>query len=196
MAAIGEGWCFFANGISYVAVIAGLLLMVLSPRERVRQASSGIESIKEGFLFVAGTGPIRALLLLLGLVSLTGMPYTVLMPVFAGSILHSGARGDAHLGRASRYSRARQVDHLRCLRTWLKHDHLLVFAFFRASVALLVPVGFCMLLEMASSNTLIQSMAPDQLRGQVQSFYSMMLMGMAPFGSLIAGVSRAGSALP
>jgi hypothetical protein len=93
VAAIGEGWCFFANGASYIAVIVGLLLMIVTPRARDRRVASGLESIIEGFRFVVHTGPIRALLLLLGLVSLTGMPYAVLMPIFADKILHGGARG-------------------------------------------------------------------------------------------------------
>ncbi len=92
VAAIGEGWCFFANGVSYIAVIVGLLLMVVTPRPRDNQ-HSGLRSVVEGFHWVARNAPIRALLLLLGLVSLTGMPYMVLMPIFADRILHSGARG-------------------------------------------------------------------------------------------------------
>src|SRR5438094_1753679 len=86
VAKIGEGWCFFANAVSYIAVIIGLLLMAIPPREHGRPASSGLESVAEGFRFVARTGPIRALLLLLGLVSVTGMPYAVLMPIFAAQI--------------------------------------------------------------------------------------------------------------
>src|SRR3954447_10767905 len=91
VAAIGEGWCFFANGVSFLAVIAGLLLMTM---ERPRQVIEGspIENIIEGFRFVASTGPVRALMLLLGLVSFTAMPYAVLMPVFAAQILHGGAK--------------------------------------------------------------------------------------------------------
>ncbi len=202
VAAIGEGWCFFANGISYIAVIAGLLMMIVKPRERGQHAGSGFESIKEGFQFVAHTGPILALLLLLGLVSLTGMPYTVLMPIFAGSILHSGPRGLGWLMGASGVGAlagtlalaARRG--IRGLGRWIAYAaagfgaSMIVFSFSRSfllSVALLAPVGFAMMLEMAASNTLLQTMVPDDLRGRVMSFYSMMLLGMAPFGSLIAG---------
>lgn len=202
VAAIGEGWCFFANAVSYIAVITGLLLMAIAPHKRVRSTMSALESIKEGFRFVGGTGPIRALLLLLGLVSITGMPYTVLMPIFAGSVLHSGAKGLGWLMGASgvgaligtlALAAKRQI---RGLGRWITYAALgfggsmIVFSFSRSfllSVALLVPVGFSMMLEMASSNTLIQTMVPDALRGRVMSFYSMMLMGMAPFGALIAG---------
>ena len=204
VAAIGEGWCFFANGISYIAVLTGLLLIKVKARDRRPRTRSGLESIKEGFRFVSQTGPIRALLLLLGLVSLTGMPYTVLMPIFAGSVLHSGARGLGWLMGASGVGAlagtltlaARRG--IRGLGRWIAYAaasfgaSMILFSLSRSfplSVALLVPVGFCMMLEMASSNTLIQTMVPDELRGRVMSFYSMMLLGMAPFGSLIAGAA-------
>src|SRR5689334_20598361 len=93
VAAIGEGWCFFANAVSYIAVIIGLLLMTVTPPARAIRKGSAARHIAEGFRFAAHTGPIRALLLLLGLVSVTGMPYAVLMPIFADHIFHSGARG-------------------------------------------------------------------------------------------------------
>src|ERR1700733_6321748 len=93
VAKIGEGWCFFANGISYVAVIIGLLMMRVSPPARRASAASPWAHIIEGFRFVRHTAPIRAILLLLGLVSLVAMPYTILMPIFADKILHGGARG-------------------------------------------------------------------------------------------------------
>ena len=202
VAAIGEGWCFFANAVSYIAVIAGLLLMVIPPREHGRPSASGLESLAEGFRFVSRTGPIRALLLLLGLVSVTGMPYAVLMPIFAAQILHGGARGLGLLMGASgvgalagtlTLAAKREV---RGLGRWISLASLgfgvsmILFALSRSfllSVALLVPVGFTMMLQMSSSNTLIQTMVPDELRGRVMAVYSMMLMGMAPFGSLLAG---------
>lgn len=202
VAAIGEGWCFFANGVSYIAVIIGLLLMLVTPRDRGQHAVSGLESILEGFRFVARTGPIRALLLLLGLVSLTGMPYAVLMPIFADQILHGGARGLGLLMGASgvgalagtlTLARRRQV---RGLGRWVTYASagfgvsMIVFALSRSfllSITLLVPVGFSMMLQMASSNTLIQTMVPNELRGRVMAVYSMMFMGMAPFGALLAG---------
>jgi len=202
VAAIGEGWCFFANGVSYIAVIIGLLLMVITPRERSRRMASGVESVLEGFRFVAHTGPILALLLLLGLVSLTGMPYAVLMPIFADRILHSGARGLGMLMgstgvgalAATLVMAARRE--VRGLGRWIVYAStgfgasLILFSFSRSlplSIALLFPAGFSMLIQMASSNTLIQTMVPDDLRGRVMSVYSMMFMGMAPFGALMAG---------
>src|SRR5437868_11619648 len=93
VAKIGEGWCFFANGVGYIAVIIGLLMMRIERPKRGGSKASPLEDIVEGFRFVRNTAPIRAILLLLGLVSLVGMPYTVLMPVFADRILHGGARG-------------------------------------------------------------------------------------------------------
>ena len=104
VASIGEGWCFFANSVSYIAVIAGLLLMSVPPRPRAEESASPFEHIAEGFRFVRETAPIRALLLLLGLVSMVAMPYAVLMPIFAAKILHGNARtlgilmGSAGLG--------------------------------------------------------------------------------------------------
>src|SRR5260370_36515223 len=93
VARIGEGWCFFVNGVSYIAVIIGLLLMKVKCPRRAPQHSSPLENMVEGFRFVIPTAPIRALLLLLGLVSVTGMPYVVLMPIFSDHILHGGAPG-------------------------------------------------------------------------------------------------------
>ena len=202
VAAIGEGWCFFSNAVSYVAVIVGLLLMTVTPRQRLQRRASGLESILEGFRFAAHTGPFRAVLLLLGVVRLTGMPYAVLMPIFADRILHSGARGlgllmgSTGVGAlsATMVMAARREVH--GLGRWILYAStgfgasLILFSFSRSlalSIALLLPAGFCMLIQMASSNTLIQTMVPDALRGRVMSVYSMMFMGMAPFGALLAG---------
>jgi MFS family permease len=201
VAAIGEGWCFFANGVSFIAVIVGLLLMRM---ERPRQAIEGspVENIIEGFRFVANTGPVRALMLLLGVVSFTAMPYAVLMPLFADQILHGGPRalgllmgcsGVGALGGALTLAMRKTV---KGLGTWVAIScagfgvALLLFSFSRSmwlSCVLLVPAGFCMMIQMASSNTLIQSMVPDRLRGRVMSVYAMTFMGMAPFGALLAG---------
>ena len=198
---IGEGWCFFANAVSYLAVIAGLLMMrVHCPRRG--SGKSPLEDIVEGFRFVNRTAPIRALLLLLGLVSLVGMPYSVLMPVFAGKILHGGPRAlgtlmgatgvGAMLGALVLASRTGA----RGLGRWVGVSAacfglgLVLFSWSRSlllSTLLLLPVGFSMMLEMSSSNTLIQAMVPDHLRGRVMALYSMMFMGMAPFGALFGG---------
>jgi MFS family permease len=201
VAKIGEGWCFFSDAVSYIAVIVGLFMMRVSPRE-VRPMGSPVEHVIEGFRFVRETAPIRALLLLLGLVSLVAMPYTVLMPVFADRVLHGGARGlgilmgatglGALLGALTLATRTG----VRGLGRWVTLScggfaiSLIAFALsktFWLSAVLLVPVGFCMMLQMSSSNTLIQAMVPDHLRGRVMSVYSMMFMGMAPWGALLGG---------
>ncbi len=203
VAAIGEGWCFFLNGVSYLAVLAGLLLMHPKPQPARPAGETPLGRIVEGFVYVARTAPIRALLLLLGLVSLSGMPYAVLMPVFADRILHAGASGlgllmgasglGAMLGALTLASR-REV---RGLGSWIVRATasfgagLIAFSLSRhfwLSTTLLVPVGFAMIVQTAASNTLIQAMVPDALRGRVMSVYSMMFMGMAPFGALLAGL--------
>jgi MFS family permease len=202
VARIGEGWCFFANGVSYVAVIIGLFMMRLPAPKPLAAPASPLAHIMEGFRFVRHTAPIRALLLLLGLVSLVAMPYTVLMPLFADRILHGGARTlgilmgatgvGALLGALTLASR-RGVSGLG---RWVALScagfgiSLVLFSFSRVfwlSAALLLPVGFCMMLQMSSSNTLIQAMVPDHLRGRVMAVYSMMFMGMAPLGALLGG---------
>ena len=202
VAMIGEGWCFFANAVSYVAVIVGLMMMRVRPPFRKPPSGSPLTQILEGFRFVRQTRPIRAILLLLGLISLVAMPYTVLMPVFADRILHGGARGLGILMSATGVGALLAALTLasrtgvRGLGRWVAYScggfgaALVLFASSRSfwlSAALLVPAGFCMMLQMASSNTLIQTMAPDHLRGRVMSVYSMMFMRMAPFGALMGG---------
>ena len=201
VAKIGEGWCFAANSISYVAVIVGLLLMHVHSPVRVSKHSP-IEDIVEGFRWVNQTRIIRALLLLIGLVSLVAMPYTVLMPVFADRVLHGGARGLGILMGATgvgalfgALTLAAKTG-VKGLGRWVAFScaglgiSLVCFSFSRSlwlSVALLLPAGYSMMLQMACSNTLIQTMVPDELRGRVMSVYSMMFMGMAPFGAFFGG---------
>ena len=203
VAGIGEGWCFFANGVSYIAVIIGLMLMRLEAPVRVPRSGSALSNVLEGFRFVRSAPAIRAILLLLGLISLVGMPYAILMPIFADQILHGGARGlgtlmgatgvGALMGALTLASRSGVAG----LGRWVGYScagfglSLILFSSSRSfwlSVLFLVPVGMCMMVQMASSNTLIQTMAPDKLRGRVMAVYSMMFMGMAPFGSILAGL--------
>ncbi len=201
VASIGEGWCFFANSVSYIAVIAGLLMMKISPRA-IEAPTSALEHIAEGFRFVRNTKPIFALLLLLGLVSLVAMPYSVLMPIFAARILHGNARtlgtlmGATGVGALTGALILASRTGLKGLSKWVAFScmgfgtALILFSLSRwyfVSIAFLVPVGFCMMVQMASSNTLIQAMVPDRLRGRTMAVYSMMFMGMAPLGSLLAG---------
>jgi MFS family permease len=202
VAAIGEGWCFLLNGLSYIAVITGLLMMEVPHRSRQTSRGSPWRDTIAGFRFVVRTAPVRALLVLLGVISFAGMPYSVLMPVFAESILHGGARGLGLLMGASgvgalggALSLVRRSG-VRGLGTWVAVASasfgiaLIGFSLSRVfwlSALLLIPVGASMMVEMASSNTLIQAMVPNELRGRVMAVYSMMFMGMAPFGALFAG---------
>ena len=216
VARLGEGWCFFANGVSYIAVIVGLLMMNVHAPARASAHTSPFEHIMEGFRFVRNTAQIRALLLLLGVVSVTGMPYVVLMPIFADKILHRGGQelaaliGSHDLGavRLGILMGAAGVGALlgaltlairsgiKGLGTWVSvccagfGVSLILFAFstyFWLSVLLLLPVGYFIMLQMASSNTLIQAMVPDALRGRTMAVYSMMFMGLAPIGALLGG---------
>jgi MFS family permease len=202
VAVIGEGWCFFLNGVSYIAVIGGLLLMSIPPHRKVSLVGSPLKHVVEGFGFVARTAPVRELLLLLGIVSLFGAPYAVLMPIFSDQILHHGAgalgllmgaTGVGALGAAASLAVRTRLSGLGrwvALATASFGTSLILFSLSRSfwlSAALLIPVGYAMMIEMAASNTLIQAMVPDSLRGRVMAVYSMMYMGMAPIGALIAG---------
>jgi MFS family permease len=199
---VGEGWCFFANSVSYIAVIAGLLMMKLPPPVDLANAGSPVEHILEGFRFVARAAPLRSLLLLLGLVSLVGTPYSVLMPVFANQILHGGAKElgwlmgatgvGALLGALSLATRAglKGLGKVIALCAGGFGVSLILFAasnIFWLSLILLLPVGFTMMVQMASTNTLLQSMVPAEMRGRVVALYTMMFMGVAPFGAFFAG---------
>ena len=204
VASFGEGWCFFANSVSYIAVITGLLLMKIAPRARAAESAGPFEHIAEGFRFVRKTAPIRALLLLIGLSSLVAMPYAVLMPVFAARILHGNARTlgilmtSAGLGAligALLLAARRGVEGLGrivALACGSFGVALIFFSFSKQwmlSALLLIPVGFSVMTQMGSTNTLIQSMVPDRLRGRTMAVYSMMFLGMAPFGALLSGWS-------
>jgi MFS family permease len=216
VARLGEGWCFFANAVSYIAVIVGLVMMRVHAPAKASLQASPVDHIVEGFQFVWRTAPIRALMILLGLVSVTGMPYVVLMPIFADRILHNGGQGFASvigshdlgavrlgilmgaagvgalLGALTLAARSG----VKGLGTWVSTCcagfgiSLILFSFsksFWLSVLLLMPAGYFIMLQMASSNTLIQVMVPDALRGRVMAVYSMMFMGMAPIGALVGG---------
>ena len=206
VAAFGEGWCFLLNALSYVAVIGALLVMHIDPPPHPSAHVSAWDSIVEGFAYSWNTKPVRALLLLLGLISVMGMPYSVLMPVIAASVLRGGPNAYGLLLSASGVGALAGATllmfrrHVRGLGRWVAVSavsfgiSLIAFSFSRAlwlSSLLLVPAGFFMMVEMAASNTLIQSMIPNRLRGRVMSVYSMMFMGMAPVGALLAGALAA-----
>jgi MFS family permease len=202
VASIGEGWCFFVNAASFIAVITGLLLMKIAPRKK--ESHAGIAAhIIEGFQFAQRTTPVRNLLYLVGLISLAGVPYTVLMPIFADRILHGGAwvygmlMGSAGVGAvlgaltlASRTG-VRGLGRIAAFTAAGFGASLVIFAFSRNfifSLIILVPTGFTLMTQMACANTLIQAMVPDRLRGRMMALYSMMFMGMSPLGGLFSGL--------
>jgi MFS family permease len=200
---IGEGWCFFANGVSYIAVLVGLLLMKLGPMRFVSREATAIEHIAEGFRFVRRTAPIMAIMLLIGVVSLVAVPYSVLMPIFADRVLHGGARalgilmGVSGLGALFGALTLAMRRGVHGLGRWIAFSaigfgaSLVLFSFSRwlvLSAILLLPVGYSVMLQMSSSNTMIQAMVPDELRGRAMAVYTMMFMGMAPMGALFAGI--------
>ncbi len=201
VAAVGEGWCFFINGASYIAVVAGLAMIKMEAPAEVR-TKSGLTHVAEGFKYVLEARPILILLALLGVVSLVAMPYVTLMPIFAETILHGGARGLGILMASSgagaligAFVLAHRQD-IKGLGRWIALGcggfgiAMIAFSLSKhlwLSSVLLVPAGFCMMIQMASTNTLVQSMTPDNLRGRVMALYSMMFMGMAPIGALAAG---------
>ena len=202
ISALGEGFCFLINGMSFLTVIVALLLMKIPTKENSNKNERVLEGVKEGIKYAYNFKPIRALLLLIGLVSLTGMPYTVLMPVFARDILHGnshtlgflfGAVGTgAFIGAIYLASRKSVLG----LGKWIAIAAsifslgLLFFSFSRniyLSVALMLFTGFGMMMQMASTNTLLQTLVDDDKRGRVMSLYVMSFMGAAPFGSFMAG---------
>ncbi len=199
---IGEGLCFLINAISYLAVIAALLLMRISPHLNNQSKEKVLEGLKEGIKYAYNFKPIRALLLLIGLVSLTGMPYTVLMPVFARDILHGnshtlgflfGAVGCGALIGAIYLASRNSVLGLGkwiAMATSIFSLGLLFFSFSRniyLSIVLMLFTGFGMMMQMASTNTLLQTLVDDDKRGRIMSLYVMAFMGTAPFGSFMAG---------
>ena len=173
IAAVGEGWCFMADAISYLAVIASLLAMKINVRmTRPTKDANMFAQLYEGWTYATRFAPIRDLLILLALVSLVGVPYTVLMPVFANDILHGGP---STLG-------------------WLMAAAfgigLVAFSFTRVmwlALTLMIVTGFGFMVQMAASNTVLQTIVDEDKRGRVMSFYTMAFMGTAPFGSLLAG---------
>ncbi len=202
VATLGEGLCFLLNGLSFLAVIAGLLLMKINRESRRQDHTPTLKQFTEGFRYVRDNRPIRTLMLLLGVVSLLGMPYVVLMPIFADEVLHSGARGlgglltsvgvGALLGALwlARRERAQGLDRVLMQACAGFGASLILFSLSRTfwlSILLLMIAGFCIMTQLASTNTLIQSLVQNVMRGRVMGIYSMMFMGMAPFGSLIAG---------
>jgi MFS family permease len=202
IAAFGEGYCFLIDGISYLAVIASLLLMHLKRQPARASRANMLAELKEGWLYVSRSPAIRALLLLLTLISLVGMQYTVLMPIFAGGILHGGPHTLGFLMGASGVGALTGALHLASRKTVLGLGRLVTLsaAIFGAgllcfsqsrwlwlSLALMFVIGLGMMQQMAATNTILQTIAEEEKRGRVMSYYTMAFIGMAPFGSLLAG---------
>lgn len=202
VAIVGEGWCFLLNGLSYLAVIAGLFMMRIDKTKSVHDGAAPLEKLREGFRFARQTKPIRALLVLLGLVSFMALPFSVLMPIFAVRILHGGASAYGWLMGAVGFGAMfgalviAMRAQLRGLGNVVAYSatglgfSLALFSASRwlwLSLVILVFCGFTMMMQFTATNTLIQAMVPDQLRGRVMSVYSMMFLGMSPLGSLLAG---------
>ena len=202
IAAVGEGYCFLIDGISYFAVIASLVAMRVEPEPVSAGGTSLLGELVEGWTYVSGFAPIRTVLLLFAIISFMGVPYMVLMPVFATDILHGGphtlgflmaAAGVGSLISALRLAARKSVRGLYRLIpavAALLGAGLIVFALSRnfwLSLVLMGVTGFGMMQSMAASNTVIQTIVDDDKRGRVMSYYMMAYMGASPLGSLLAG---------
>jgi MFS family permease len=205
IAGFGEGYCFLIDGFSYMAVIASLLAMVLIPHPRPERVPQSVfAELREGWHYVLGFRPIWSILLLLSLISLVGMPYTALMPIFAGKILHGGAHTlgflmgaigvGALIGAVALAARASVLGLGRLIPITAAGFGAGLAAFaasthFWLSLTILVATGYCFMQQMASTNTILQTIVDHSKRGRVMSFYAMAFQGVAPFGSLIAGAA-------
>lgn len=202
IAAVGEGYCFAIDGVSYIAVVLSLLIMHVPYIPIKRATTSMLEQLQEGWSYVFNFRPIRTILSLFALTSLMGMPFVVLMPIFASQIYHGGPHTLGYLMGASgvgalisAFSLALRKS-VKGLTTMIQISAamfgagLILFGLSRSfvlSLFLLLIVGFGMMQGLAASNTVIQTLVPEDKRGRVMSFYTMAFVGMAPFGSLLAG---------
>jgi MFS family permease len=205
VAKFGEGICFLINAVSYVAVIVALCAMNLTEQKRAATAPGSIaNALIEGGRYTLATTPIRDVLLLLGVVGFMGMPYMTLMPVFAANVHKSGADAlglmfgavgtGALIGALFLAQRKNIVGIGRVIviATVGFGFGLILFTLtqlFWLSLLLLVVVGCGWMVLIAAANTALQTLADDHMRGRVMSLFSMMIVGMAPFGSLLAGWS-------
>jgi len=199
----GEALCFLIIGLTYIAVIAGLLLMRVRPNARAASHTALLQNLKEGVAYAFGFMPIRWLLLLLALVSLAGASYAQLLPMFAQEILHGGPRTQGLLASAAGFGALTGAVYLAMRRSVRGLERVIAWspAVFGAGLIamglstslwltlLVMPmVGLGLLVQMASTNTVLQTIVDDDKRGRVMSFYSMAFMGMVPLGSLLAGI--------
>jgi MFS family permease len=203
IALYGEGYCFLIDGFSYIAVIFSLFMMTVTVRQVAGKRVSAIVDLREGWRYVTRFQPVRSILLLLGLVSLVGMPYTVLMPIFATRILHGGPHTLGFLMGASGIGALASAIWLATRKSVLGLGRVIpiMSAMFGAglisfslshwlslSLILMLFTGFGMMQQMAASNTILQTIVDENMRGRVMSYYSMAFAGSAPFGSLAAGI--------
>jgi len=199
---LGEGLCFLVNAISYIAVIIALSLMNIKPNIQQIKKDKILKGLREGIKYAYEVKPIRALLLLIGLVSLTGMPYTVLLPVFARDVLHGNANtfgfllGAAGIGALTGALYLASRKSVLGLGRWVSNAAfifaigLVLFSFSKniiLSMSLMVFMGFGMMIQTASTNTMLQTLVEDSKRGRIMSLYVIAFMGTAPFGSFAAG---------
>jgi MFS family permease len=202
IAAVGEGMCFLLNAISYLAVIASLFLMKITKVKTKSSLTTAWEQLKSGFAYAFGFAPIKYIIALLALVSLTGMSYIVLMPVFARDILHGGPRTMGFLMGASGIGALAGVVYLAGRKNVLGLEKIIAIASGLFGIGLIcfslsasiwtsmffmLLAGLGMMVQMASCNIVLQTMVDDDVRGRVMSFYVMAFMGVTPFGSLLAG---------
>jgi MFS family permease len=199
---LGEGWCFFLNGVSFLAVIAALFMMRIAKTESRPIDGSPFQKLIQGFHFAMNDRPIRSALLLVSLMSMFGWQYTVFMPIFARDVLHGGpsmlgllmtsAGVGAVIGALHFASRTGEKG----LVEWIAATSaacslgLIFFSqsrFFGLSVATLLAVGFSATSELAATNTMTQIRVPDELRGRIMAVYATMFMGVQPLGALFAG---------
>jgi MFS family permease len=200
---IGEGLCFLLNAVSYLAVILALMAMRTPPPSRDIERKAVVHELKEGIRYAFGFAPTRTILFLLAMVSLVGVPYQVLMPVFARDIFHRGPQAlgflmsMAGIGAliGALYLAMRKsvlgLGRLIAFACGLFGAGLIVFSFSRVlwlSMGIVLLCGFGMMVQMASSNTVLQTIVDEDKRGRMMSFYALAFMGMVPFGSLFAGI--------
>lgn len=211
VALVGEGWCFALDAASYVAVIGSLLAMRVNRRERQPRTTRVLEELRDGFRYTFGLAPLRAILLLLAIVSFTGLPYMVLMPVMAADVLGGGANTLGLLMSATGLGALTAAFFLAARRGVMGLGKLLpiascafglglcAFAMSRSlwlSLPLLAVVGAGWMVQSAASNTILQTLVRDEMRGRVMAFYAVAVMGTTPFGSLLAGAVGARIGVP
>jgi MFS family permease len=202
--AVGIAWCYFLNGVSYIAVIAGLVMMRIPKGVKPERTSSAWSGFREVLVFLRSDRRLRALIILTSILSVFGFPYISMMPVFARDVLHRGAEGYGALtssigigavigalGVAMGAGRIRARGRLMLTGGTVFGVLLMLFASSRSLVvamALLALAGCAMIVNNSLTNTLMQTTVPDHLRGRIMGFYSFVFVGMAPFGAFLFGV--------